>query len=128
MSPSHPPHAIKVETVAHYVAEQSEPDEKRYVFAYQITIRNIGSKPAKLLSRHWYITDAEGVIDEVQGEGVVGEQPLLAPGQSFEYTSGCALTTPFGSMRGRYHFVTEDGTAFDADIPEFFLVGPRTLH
>ncbi|MDP5241037.1 Co2+/Mg2+ efflux protein ApaG [Uliginosibacterium sp. 31-16] len=122
------PCSIEVTPVARYVPEQSAPDENRHVFAYQITIRNTGSKRAKLLSRHWTITDATGGVEEVEGEGVVGEQPDLAPGESFQYTSGCALATPFGSMQGVYRFVSEDGTEFTAAIPEFFLVGPRTLH
>ncbi|GAB2896844.1 Co2+/Mg2+ efflux protein ApaG [Uliginosibacterium flavum] len=128
MNEPKPPRAIKVDAIARYVPEQSAPDEKRHVFAYQITITNIGTQAAKLLGRHWYITDGNGDLDEVQGEGVVGEQPLLAPGESFEYTSGCALATPFGSMRGSYLFRDAEGVEFETDIPEFFLVGPRVLH
>lgn len=119
---------ITVEAVAQYAPEHSAPDENRYVFAYQITITNSGDCPAKLVRRHWTIRDADGCVDEVQGDGVIGEQPMLAPGQSFEYASGCALTTPFGSMHGSYRMRAEDGTEFEADIPEFFLVGPRVLH
>lgn len=126
MNPS--PYRISVEARPQYLPAQSDPAEPRYTFAYHITIRNEGSLGAKLISRHWIISDAHGNQEEVRGEGVVGEQPLLAPGQSFEYTSGCPLATPFGSMRGSYHFVAEDGTEFEVEIPEFFLVGPRTLH
>lgn len=119
---------IVVEARPQYLPEQSDPSEPRYTFAYHITIRNEGNVTVKLISRHWFISDGLGNVEEVQGEGVIGEQPSLAPGQSFEYTSGCPLSTPFGSMRGTYHFVAEDGFEFDAEIPEFFLVGPRTLH
>lgn len=119
---------ITVAARPQYLPEQSDPAEPRYTFAYHITITNEGSLAAKLISRHWYISDGLGNVEEVQGEGVIGEQPNLAPGQSFEYTSGCPLSTPFGSMRGTYHFVAEDGFEFEAEIPEFFLVGPRTLH
>lgn len=119
---------ISITARPQYLPTQSNPAEPRYTFAYHITIRNEGSLAAKLISRHWFIADAHGNIEEVEGEGVVGEQPLLAPGEQFEYSSGCPLATPFGSMRGHYRFVSEDGTEFEADIPEFFLVGPRTLH
>lgn len=119
---------ISVKARPQYIPAQSDPGESRYVFAYHITIRNEGTLPAKLISRHWHITDAHGNTEEVEGEGVIGEQPLLGPGEQFEYTSGCPLATPFGSMRGTYTFVAEDGFEFEAEIPEFFLVGPRTLH
>ncbi|MEN3112840.1 Co2+/Mg2+ efflux protein ApaG [Uliginosibacterium paludis] len=119
---------IHVEAQPQYLPEQSDPAEPRFTFAYHITIRNEGTVPARLISRHWIISDAHGNTEEVQGEGVVGEKPLLGPGESYRYTSGCPLSTAFGSMRGSYRFVTEDGTEFDAEIPEFFLVGPRTLH
>ena len=121
-------YAIRVEAVARFEAAQSSPEENRYIFSYQITIHNMGEVAAKLLSRHWYITDANGNLEEAEGEGVVGEQPNLGPGESFEYSSGCSLNTPFGSMRGKYQMRAEDGTEFEADIPEFYLVGPRTLH
>ena len=98
------------------------------MFAYTITIRNIGAMPAQLLSRHWIITDGNNHVQEVRGPGVVGEQPLLAPGEQFEYTSGTALATPVGTMRGTYQMVAEDGTHFDAEIPEFTLSVPRVLH
>lgn len=122
------PFLIHVEAIASYVPEQSDPDAEHYVFTYRIMIRNDGLSAARLIARHWYITDASGRIEEVAGEGVIGEQPFLTPGAHFEYTSGCTLPTPFGSMRGTYLMSAEDGTEFEADIPEFLLVGPRTLH
>ena len=118
--------SINVDTA--YLAEQSDPSADRYVFAYTISIANIGTVAAQLISRHWIITDAENVIQEVKGLGVVGEQPLLRPGESFEYTSGTALATPVGTMRGSYQMVAEDGNKFDAEIPAFTLAMPRVLH
>jgi ApaG protein len=111
-----------------FIAEQSDPEADQYVFAYTITVHNTGEVTARLLSRHWVITDADGKVEEVKGDGVVGEQPLLRPGEAFRYTSGCPLETPVGSMRGTYHCVAEDGTHFDATVPEFVLSGPRVLH
>jgi ApaG protein len=111
-----------------YVPEQSDVGNSRYVFAYTMTIKNTGTAAAQLVSRHWIITDAENKVQEVRGEGVVGEQPFLRPGQSFEYTSGAAIATPVGTMRGTYHMVAEDGVRFDAPIPEFTLAMPRVLH
>jgi ApaG protein len=111
-----------------YIPAQSEPDSSRYVFAYTITIRNTGSVAAQLISRHWIITDANNQVQEVKGLGVVGEQPLLKANESFEYTSGSAITTPVGTMRGSYQMVAEDGLQFDAPIPEFTLSMPRVLH
>jgi ApaG protein len=111
-----------------FIAEQSDPEADQYVFAYTITVHNTGEMTARLLSRHWVITDADGNVEEVKGDGVVGEQPLLRPGEAFRYTSGCPLETPVGSMRGTYHCVAEDGTHFDATVPEFVLSGPRVLH
>ena len=111
-----------------YIAEQSDATASRFVFAYTITIRNTGNVPAQLISRHWLITDANNVVQEVRGLGVVGHQPLLAPGESFEYTSGCMIATPVGTMRGTYHLTAEDGMQFAADIPEFALSMPRVLH
>jgi len=111
-----------------YLAEHSDPDANQYVFAYTITVHNTGEVSARLISRHWVITDGEGRVEEVRGEGVVGEQPVLAPGEAFRYTSGCPLETPVGSMRGTYHCVAEDGTRFEAAIPEFVLAVPRVLH
>ena len=117
-----------VSTVPHFLADQSEPDEDHYFFAYTVTIRNTGEVAGQLISRHWIITDGDGQVHEVRGEGVVGKQPVLQPGESFEYTSGCPLSTPVGSMRGSYQCVAADGTKFKADIPEFVLSMPRTLH
>jgi len=117
-----------VTTSPQFLSEQSDPDADQYVFAYTVTVQNTGETTAQLLSRHWVITDAEGKVEEVKGEGVVGEQPVLRPGEAFRYTSGCPLETPVGSMRGTYHCVAEDGTRFDAQIPEFVLSMPRVLH
>lgn len=111
-----------------FIAEQSDPEADQYVFAYTITVHNTGEMTARLLSRHWVITDADGKVEEVKGDGVVGEQPVLRPGEAFRYTSGLPLETPVGSMRGTYHCVAEDGTHFDATVPEFVLSGPRVLH
>ena len=119
---------ITVEVEAQYIEGQSEPDNERYVFSYTITIRNEGGIPAQLLSRHWVITDANGNIQEVKGEGVVGEQPHLKPGEGFQYTSGAMIATPVGSMRGTYQMLTDGGDEFDAEIPAFTLAIPRTLH
>ena len=119
---------FSVRVVPRYLPEQSEPDEERYVFAYTVTIANTGETRAQLVSRHWIITDGKGQVNEVRGQGVVGEQPVLEPGQAFEYTSGCPLETPVGTMRGSYLCVAEDGTRFQAEVPEFALAGPRTLH
>ncbi|HPF25134.1 MAG TPA: Co2+/Mg2+ efflux protein ApaG [Steroidobacteraceae bacterium] len=117
---------IDVETA--YLEEQSEPKDHRYVFAYTITIRNEGPQPAQLLTRHWIITDANGKVQEVRGDGVVGEQPHLAPGQGFRYSSGAVLETPVGSMHGSYQMVADDGAQFDAPIPAFRLAIPGVLH
>ena len=119
---------ITVSAQARYVPEQSNADEGRYVFAYTITITNTGSVAARLVSRHWIITDSDNKVQEVRGPGVVGEQPLLQPQESFEYTSGAAIATPVGTMRGSYQMVAEDGNRFDAPIPEFMLSMPRVLH
>jgi ApaG protein len=119
---------ITVKTRTAFVPEQSDIDGSRYVFAYTITITNTGSLPAQLVSRHWIITDANNQVQEVRGMGVIGEQPFLRPSESFEYTSGTAITTPVGTMRGSYQMVAEDGTQFDAEIPEFTLSMPRVLH
>ncbi|KAA3654978.1 MAG: Co2+/Mg2+ efflux protein ApaG [Proteobacteria bacterium] len=122
------PYHIDVTAESFYLADQSDPDEGHYVFAYRITLRNIGSVSAQLVSRHWIITDGNGDVQEVRGLGVVGEHPELAPGESFEYTSGCALPTPVGSMRGTYQMVAADGERFEAEIPEFALLVPNVLH
>jgi len=119
---------FNIQVQPQYLEEQSEPEQGRYLFAYTVTIRNTGEVTAQLVSRHWIITDSDGQIEEVRGPGVVGEQPVLKPGQSFQYTSGCPLATPVGSMHGSYQCIAEDGTAFEATIPEFVLSVPRTLH
>ncbi|MDO8654098.1 MAG: Co2+/Mg2+ efflux protein ApaG [Undibacterium sp.] len=117
-----------VSVAPQYLADQSDPDRDNYVFSYTITIKNTGTVTAQLISRHWIITDAKNQVQEVKGLGVVGHQPLLQPGQSFEYSSGSSLTTPQGSMKGSYFCVAEDGHQFDVAIPEFVLSPPRTLH
>jgi ApaG protein len=122
----HGPITISVQTA--YLPDQSEPDAARFVFSYTITIRNDGAASARLLNRHWVITDANGEVQEVRGEGVVGEQPYLRPGESFRYTSGTVLATPVGSMEGEYEMVADDGALFLAPIAAFSLSVPRTLH
>lgn len=119
---------IRVEVVTNYLADQSEPSEQRYVFSYTITIRNDGTEPAKLLTRHWLITDSNGKTQEVRGEGVVGEQPHLKPGQGFRYSSYAVLETPVGAMQGSYQMVTDEGAHFDAPIAPFRLAMPALLH
>ena len=119
---------IEVMVETQYLTEQSDPGADRYFFVYRIHITNVGSVAAQLVSRHWIITDAEGKIEEVRGLGVVGNQPLLRPGESFEYSSGCPLPTPVGTMKGIYQMTAEDGTRFDVPISEFVLAMPRTLH
>ena len=119
---------IQVEVETQYIEEQSLPERDHYVFAYTITIHNAGSVPAQLLSRHWIITDANNKVQEVKGDGVVGEQPHLKPGERYRYTSGTMLETPVGTMRGSYQMIADDGVEFDAEIPVFTLSMPRTLH
>jgi ApaG protein len=121
-------HKIIIDVVTAYVEEQSDPREKRFVFAYTITIRNEGGVPAKLLTRHWIITDANGKVQEVRGEGVVGEQPHLKPGQGFRYSSGAVLETPVGAMQGSYQMLADDGERFDTPIPPFTLAMPGIVH
>ncbi|MCL4748458.1 MAG: Co2+/Mg2+ efflux protein ApaG [Burkholderiaceae bacterium] len=121
-------YALRVAVQTEYLPKQSEPDNGMYAFAYTIRVTNEGKVPSQLISRHWIITDANGKVMEVKGLGVVGHQPLLAPGQSFEYTSGSQLETPAGTMRGTYFCVAEDGERFEAEIPEFALTVPHTLH
>jgi ApaG protein len=119
---------IKITVNAVYVPEQSSPRMHRYVFAYTVKIANEGERPAQLRSRHWVITDGEGRVEEVRGPGVVGQQPLLQPGDQFEYTSGCVLTTPRGEMRGTYQMHRPDGSMFDATIAPFDLNLPYSLN
>jgi ApaG protein len=119
---------ITVSAQCQYLEDQSDPEAGRYVFAYTINIRNTGSIAAQLISRHWIITDADGDVQEVRGLGVVGHQPLLQPGEAFEYSSGSAIATPVGTMKGSYQMTAEDGHQFDAPIPEFTLAIPRVLH
>jgi ApaG protein len=119
---------ISISAETQYVNDQSLPEQERYVFAYTITITNNGSMPATLLRRHWLITDANCKVQEVQGDGVIGEQPYLQPGESFQYTSAAVLETPVGCMQGKYEMVADDGKDFDAQIPIFNLATPNTLH
>jgi len=119
---------IDVQVETNYMETQSQPEEKRYVFSYTVTIRNEGKISARLMNRHWIITDANGKVHEVRGEGVVGEQPHLKPGETFRYTSGTVLDTPVGSMQGSYDMVDSQGNHFDASIPAFSLARPGSLH
>jgi ApaG protein len=121
-------HRISIEVLTQYLEDQSEPRESRYVFSYTITIRNEGPVAAKLLTRHWIITDSNGRVQEVRGEGVVGEQPHLAPGQGFRYASGAVLETPVGVMQGSYQMVADTGERFDAPIAPFKLAVPGLVH
>ena len=121
-------YAVAVSAATQYLPEQSDEAAGRFVFAYTITLRNTGSVAAQLISRHWIITDAQGLVQEVRGLGVVGAQPLLQPGETFEYTSGASIATAVGTMKGSYQMVAADGTRFEADIPEFTLSVPRVLH
>jgi ApaG protein len=119
---------IIIAATPQFIAAQSLPNQGRFVFAYTITITNAGSVPAQLLTRHWLITDANGKVEEVNGDGVVGEHPYLKPGESFSYTSGALLETPVGVMQGKYIMRSDDGDNFSAIIPRFTLSIPRTLH
>jgi ApaG protein len=119
---------IEVSAKAFYVEDQSDPEKNHYVFGYRIKVTNTGAVAARLVSRHWLITDSNRRVEEVRGLGVVGQQPTIEPGESFEYTSGCPLATPVGTMKGEYQMVAADGTKFDAPIPEFTLSVPRVLH
>jgi len=123
-----PHHLISIDVATQYIEDQSDPREKRYVFSYTITIRNEGPVAARLLTRHWIITDANGRVQEVRGDGVVGEQPHLAPGQGFRYASGTVLETPVGVMQGSYQMVTDGGDRFDAPIAPFSLAIPGLVH
>ena len=117
---------ISVRVSVSYLAEQSAPSSGRWFWSYHVRIENGSKRSVQLLSRSWHILDGRGTLHEVRGEGVVGEMPLIAPGASFDYVSGCPLNTPTGSMSGSYHMIDEDGTAFDVAIPRFALVGPAT--
>lgn len=119
---------IIVEARPQYIESQSSPKDERYVFAYTITITNAGAVPAKLLSRHWLITDSNGKIQEVKGDGVIGEHPYLKPGESFRYSSGAMIETPIGVMQGKYLMISDTGDNFKASIPKFTLSIPRTIH
>ncbi len=121
-------HGIVIETQVKYLPEQSDETADRFVFSYTISITNLGEIAARLISRHWVITDAYNHVQEVRGQGVVGEQPMLQPSQSFEYSSGTVLATQVGTMRGSYQMRGEDGSEFDVEIPEFVLSVPRVLH
>lgn len=121
-------YAIKVTAQGFYLPDQSDVENDQYVFGYSVHIENVGQAPAQLVSRHWLITDADNQVQEVRGVGVVGEKPKLQPGQSFVYTSLTALGTDSGTMRGQYHMLAEDGTRFEAIIPEFSLVMPQVFH
>ena len=121
-------HGVVIQTQVNYLPDQSDESGNRFVFSYTITITNLGQSSAKLISRHWIITDANNHVQEVRGQGVVGEQPLLKPSQSFEYTSGTVLTTQVGTMRGSYQMQTDDGKQFEVPIPQFVLSVPRVLH
>ncbi|MDQ3288416.1 MAG: Co2+/Mg2+ efflux protein ApaG [Pseudomonadota bacterium] len=124
----HSEHPIDIQVSTRYLDDESEPDKGRFVFAYTIRIHNAGPAAARLLSRRWLISDANGKVQQVEGEGVVGEQPWLRPGDRFEYTSGAVLETSVGTMQGHYTMVSDDGTRFDAPVPQFILAVPRTLH
>ena len=121
-------YAVKVTAQSFFLPDQSDEENDQYVFAYTIRIENIGRVPAQVISRHWLITDADNQVQEVRGVGIVGEQPVLKPGERFEYTSGSSINTLVGTMRGTYQMLAEDGTKFDAVIPEFTLSVPRVLH
>mgnify|MGYP001135317740 CR=1 FL=1 len=122
------PHRIDIQVDTRYLADRSQPESQRYAFAYTITLRNAGAMGAQLLGRHWIITDGDGQVQEVRGEGVVGEQPYLSPGESHTYTSGAVLATEVGSMHGSYQMLADDGTRFEAPIPPFRLAVPGALH
>jgi ApaG protein len=119
---------VRVHVTARYSSDHSHPGSSRWFFLYTVTITNEGDETVQLVSRHWVITDATGHVDEVRGPGVVGQQPVLEPSQSFEYTSGCPLSTPYGTMRGTYQMVTARGERFDAEVATFSLRGPYTVH
>jgi ApaG protein len=119
---------VRVRVQSEYAPERSQPSKNQWFFLYTITISNEGQDTVQLLTRHWIITDATGHVEEVRGPGVVGKQPILRPGEAFEYTSGCPLTTPFGTMEGTYQMVTDAGERFDAAVAQFTLSEPYTVH
>ncbi len=119
---------IRIRVRSSYVAERSEPDQGQWFFIYNVHISNLGTETAQLVSRHWIITDGNGHVEEVRGPGVVGEQPVLPPGESFEYTSACPLRTPFGTMHGTYQMVTKQGETFDAEVAPFSLAEPHAVN
>ena len=121
-------HGIRVQVRSHYLPERSQPELSEWVFAYHVRISNVGASAARLIGRHWIITDGNGHVEEVEGDGVVGEQPLLAPGKSYEYTSGCPLKTPLGTMEGTYRMVTLSGETFDVRIAPFSLSEPYAIN
>lgn len=125
---SDPRYQVDVSVTTRFLAEQSQPEHNRFAFAYNITVRNNGSLPARLLSRHWVITDGDGHVEEVRGEGVVGQQPLIEAGKSHSYSSGTVMTTKVGTMQGTYQMLSEDGKRFDAIIKPFRLAVPGALH
>lgn len=122
------PYTFEIQVETRFVPQQSRPDDNRFVFAYTITLRNTGDMPAQLVARHWVITDANGKTEEVRGDGVIGEQPWMRPGDDYQYTSGAILETPVGTMHGSYRMLADDGTRFDTPIAPFTLAIPRTLH
>lgn len=126
--PAKPQYRLDIQVETRYLEEESNPDESRYVFAYTITMTNSGDVAAKLISRHWIVTDANNKVQEIRGEGVVGVQPHLKPGESFRYTSASMIETPVGCMEGSYQMVADDGHTFDAPIPVFNLSTPNILH
>ncbi len=119
---------IKIKVDTHYIEKESVPEKDQYIFSYTITIQNLGSQQAKLLRRHWIITDDKGKVQEVEGEGVIGEQPTIHPGDQFQYTSGTILTSSIGTMKGSYQMIDAEGNLFQVEIPEFLLTIPRTIH
>ncbi len=125
---TNPADHIEIAPIAMYLENQSDPEASRYAFAYTIHITNTGSQPVQLLSRHWYITDARNGVEEVEGPGVVGLQPTIEPGETFQYSSGAIIETETGTMHGSYRMVTANGESFDAPIPMFLLAPPRTIH